>query len=924
MNKIEPSVFSLLPAHPISTYALMRTKFYLPRTSSDIVPRGRLLERLHTGLGGKMTLVCAPAGFGKTTLLVEWIESSHRSTAWLSLDERDNELPMFVHAFATSLQTVFPDACQNTASLLKARQFPLPDQVATLIINDLADISEDIILVLDDYHLIHTSEIHHLLNLLIEHLPPQLHLVLATRSDPPLSLSRWRARGYLHDLRSTDLRFTLAETEAFLTRVLDNEVLHETASALEEVTEGWIALLRLVTLSLHSAADHAPFIEQLRRFPEKYVSGFLVEEILSQQSPALQALLLRMSILDQFCADLCVAIMGSDTTREQVQATIDWLEYSNKFLVPLDDLQRWYRFHHLFRAVLRQRMLERSSAEELATLHRRASAWYAEQGLIEEAIRHALHVGDAVSAARLVEGQFIPTREQERWMLMERWLHLLPEEQIQSSPILLCARVWIMQTHGQHTDLPHLLTAIEHLLTKSDKHVSDEDNRQFRLLHALVEIAWSHCYYRAGQAQSSLERARSAMAWLPPGEEQVEIHALMYLAFSSQLCGQEDIAIMELDKGLRTHAEHLSSTAHLLIAQALVYLASGKLLQVEQIARHLLQIARDGGLTLSQNYAHWLLGVMDYERNLLDEAIYHFTVVITNQHLVNFWAVQDAMFGLALAYQAQGSSKKAQEAANALLTWVQEQHNMDELRVAYAFCAQLALLQDEVEKASQWFELAGEQELLGPMRFLEEPPITKAYVLLAQGDEVGMAHGQTLIDHLLRNAEAIHNTRKTIQVLALQAWAYDLQGCLTESLDALERALALGRPGGFIRIFADLPPLARVLQKLRKYRKAHQIVDHKFDMYLQSILSAMIPLAASSASKESLLRQEGLEPLTERELYILRLLDKGHTNKEIARELVVTTGTVKVHTKNIYRKLSVNNRQAAVTLSKALGLLTVD
>jgi LuxR family transcriptional regulator, maltose regulon positive regulatory protein len=275
MNKMEPPVFSLLPAHPIPTYTLMRTKFYLPRTSSDIVPRGRLLERLHTGLGGKITLVCAPAGFGKTTLLVEWLKSSDRSTAWLSLDEHDNELPMFVHALATSRQTVFPDACQNTASLLKARQFPLPDQVATLIINDFADLPEDITLVLDDYHLIHTSEIHHLLNLLIEHLPPQLHLVLATRSDPPLSLSRWRARGYLHELRSADLRFTLSETEAFLTGVLDNEVAHETASALEEVTEGWIALLRLVTLSLHRAADHATFIEQLRSFPDTYVSGFL-------------------------------------------------------------------------------------------------------------------------------------------------------------------------------------------------------------------------------------------------------------------------------------------------------------------------------------------------------------------------------------------------------------------------------------------------------------------------------------------------------------------------------------------------------------------------------------------------------------------------------------------------------------------------
>ena len=362
----------------------------------------------------------------------------------------------------------------------------------------------------------------------------------------------------------------------------------------------------------------------------------------------------------------------------------------------------------------------------------------------------------------------------------------------------------------------------------------------------------------------------------------------------------------------------------LTIAQGLVYLAAGKLLQVEQTARHLLQIAREGGLSLSQNYAHWMLGVVHYERNLLDEAIYHFTVVITNQHLVNFWAVQDAMCGLAFAYQAQGLSTQAQEAAQDMLRWVEAQHNRDELKAAYAFCAQLALLQDEAEQASQWCELAREQEMLCPMRFLEDLPVTCAYELLAQGDETLVAHGQVFMDALLQNALAIHSTRKTLQVFVLQAWAYELQGRLDEALDVLERALALGRPGGFIRVFADVPPLARVLQQLRKRRKARQVVDTKFDAYMQSILAAMVPVATSSASKGDLMRQEGLEPLTERELHILRLLDKSHTNKEIAHELVVTTGTVKVHTKNIYRKLSVNNRQAAVTLSKTLGLLAIE
>jgi LuxR family maltose regulon positive regulatory protein len=298
--------------------------------------------------------------------------------------------------------------------------------------------------------------------------------------------------------------------------------------------------------------------------------------------------------------------------------------------------------------------------------------------------------------------------------------------------------------------------------------------------------------------------------------------------------------------------------------------------------------------------------------------------VIANQHLAHFWILQDAMCGLALAYQAQGLSKEAQETARTLLEMVQGQHNMRELMTAYTFCGQLALLQDEVEEASQWLEMAADQAVLGPMWFFEDPLITQGRLLLDQGDEVSVARGQALLDELMQHVEAIHNTRKTIKVLALQAWAYDLQGRQTEALDVLERALALGRPGEFLRTFADLPKLARVLQDLRKLRKARQEVDSKLDAYLQRILAAMSPLTSPPVSTKELLQQEGIEPLTERELQILRLLDRDLTNKEIAHELVVTPGTVKVHTINVYRKLSVNNRRAAATLAKALGLLDVD
>ncbi len=900
--------------------SLIRTKLYRPRTSSDLIPRARLIERLNAGLSGKVTLISALAGFGKTTLLAEWLETSDRLTAWLSLDENDNELRVFVHSLTAALQSVFPDAFQEMASL-KAPQFPPPDRVATLLINNLADVSEDVVLVLDDYHLIHNSEIHTLLDLLIRHMPPELHLALATRSDPPLPLAKWRAQGHLNELRSADLRFTLAETEAFLTRVLGNEQAHMTAVALEERTEGWVAVLRLAALSLRSTSEQAAFMERLRSYPDRYVSSYLLEEILAQQAPAIQDFLLRTSILEQFCAELCAAIIGRDALHDNVRASLDWLERTNMFIVPLDARQGWYRFHHLFKRLLEQHLQTHISTEELATLHQRASAWYAAQGLIEEAIEHALAAGDATYAAQLVEAQFIWAFEQEQWVQLERWLRLLPEEQIQGSPGLLVARVWILQAHGQLKDLPRFLTAAEQLLGTVGSAASDLDDPQSRILRALIAILWSQFQYYTGQAQASLESARSALRWLPPGEVYIANYALLLLALSNQATGHEDVALLELNNALREQSAHLNDTARLLFAQALVYLAAGKLQQVEQTSRHLLRLAQEADLALSLYWAHWLLGYVYYEWNNLDAAIYHFSVVVANQHHAHFWAVQRAMCGLALAYQAQELGTQAKETAGALLELVQGQHNMRELMTAYAFCGQLALMQDEVEKAPQWVEMAGSQEVPIPMMSFEDPPITKAWMLLAKGDEPSVDQGQELLDELLQLVESMHDTHKTIQVLALQALAYDLQGRLAEALDVLERALALARPGWFVRTFADLPPLAKVLGELRKRRKAHQEIDKKLDAYLQSILAAMNPIASQAVSTEELMWQEGLEPLTERELQILRLLEKDLTNKEIARELVVTTGTVKVHTNNVYRKLSVNNRRAAVTVSKTLGLL---
>jgi LuxR family maltose regulon positive regulatory protein len=719
------------------------------------------------------------------------------------------------------------------------------------------------------------------------------------------------------------LRFTLEETEAFLTRLLGSEVARETAGALDERTEGWIAALRLAALSLRDTSDRTSFLEQLDSSTTRSMSSYLVGEILAQQPLEVQEVLERTSILEQFCAESCAAVMGSEISPEQVQAILDWLERANLFLVPLDKRQRWYRFHHLFGGLLQQRLQSRLSREELACLHQRASAWYGRHELIEEAIRHALLAGDASRATQLVEEHFFQAFEQEQLALLEHWLRLLPEDQIQGSPYLLVARVWISQVRGQLKGMPRQLSAAELLLGTADSSARDADDTKQRLLRVLMADMWSLYHYFTGQTQASLESAQSGFAWIPPGEEIVARHLLEQLVFALQANGQEDVALAAVQQALRDQSANPSSTARLLFAQTGVYLGMGKLPQVEYAARHLLHIAQQAELVICQNHAHWMLGLVYYEQNQLDDAAYHFSAIIANQHQAHFAAVRDAMCGLSLTYQAQGLLTQAQETARTLLELAQQQHSLPELMVAYAFCGRVALLQNEVEQATRWLELAGELDLGGPMFFLEDPPVTEVRLLLTKGDEASVAAGQVLLKELLQLVEAMHNTRKMIQVLTLQAWAYDLQGCQTEALVVLERSLALAGPGGFIRTFADLAPLAKLLHELRKQRKVLHAVDKQLDAYLQSILAAMDQVSAQAGSKEDLLVKEGLEPLTRRELQILQWLDSDLTNKEIARELVVTTETVKLHTKHVYRKLSVNNRRAAVTLARALGLLAV-
>ena len=501
---------------------------------------------------------------------------------------------------------------------------------------------EAIVLVLDDYHRIHNQDVHTLLEMLITHLPQQVHVVLIYTLRTAVAACYMARQGVLTYSGSVDLRFTLEETEAFLTGILGVELANATADVLQECTEGWIAVVRLAALSLRGTSDVAAFLEQVRHNSDRSISRYLLEEVFEQQSPSVQTVLEQMSILEQCCVDLCVAISGNTFTHEQMQTIMDWVARTNLFLVPLDDRQGWYRFHRLFQGLLQQRLREHSSAEEIATLHRRASTWYADTGLIDEAIRHALMAGDAFERVRSWWKHTFTGHSSRRDGC--RWSAGCEScRRARFRAVLACC--WpgrgFCSPMGSITGLPPLLTEVERLMATNDCDVPDQADSWHRLLHTASVISWCQFQYFTGSAQLSLESAQRAFRWCPPGEEYLASVASMYLALSQQANGQEVMALVTLHEALFDHATQRSSTVRLLFAQALVFLAAGKLHQVEHIARSVMQLAQKAELAMSHAWAHWLLGLVHYEWNNLDAAVSHLSVVVDNKYLAHSWTVQE-------------------------------------------------------------------------------------------------------------------------------------------------------------------------------------------------------------------------------------------------------------------------------------------
>ncbi|SRR5216683_45980 len=878
---------------------ILATKLYIAPLRPNVVSRPRLLERLNEGLHRNLILISAPAGFGKTTLVSEWLASCHRPAAWLSLDEGENDPARFLTYLVAAVQTIAPTIGEGVLTILQSSQPPPPEALLTALLNDLTTIQDHFVLVLDDYHVLDAKAVDQTLTYLVEHLPPHMHLVIATREDPHLPLARLRARGHLTEVRAADLRFTPSEAAAFLNQVMGLGLSAEDIAALETRTEGWIAGLHLAAISLQGQQDATSFIQSFTG-SHHFVLDYLVEEVLGQQSEGVQTFLLRTSILDRFCGPLCDAVLMDPSVPGR--ATLDYLERANLFIVPLDHERRWYRYHHLFAELLRQRLQQsiasspRDERGGVAEFHRRASLWYEEHGLELEAFHHAVAANDVEHAARLVEGKGMPLQFRGAVAPVLHWLESLPKTVLDARPSLWVMSASALSMTGHLTGVEEKLQAAEAALQGAEP---DDKTRNLighiAAIRALVAAA-------ENQVEPIIAQSRRALEYLHPDNLAVRTATIWKLGIAYHLQGDraaasraytEAIAISQASGNIIIN---LSAT----IGLGTVQETENQLYLAAETYRRVLQLVGESPLPAACE-AHLGLARICYEWNDLDAAGQHGQQSLhLARQLENTDRVVASEVLLARLKLARGDVDGAAASLAEADRSVPQQNVVSRLPVVAAAQVLTLLHQGHLAAAAH-------------LAHLHDLPLSQARVHLAQGDP---SAALAVLSPWRQQMEAKGWEDERLKAMVLQAVVLEAHGDKDQAVHLLFDALSLASPGGFIRLFVDegrpmthLLSEAAALGMLPDYT-GKLIAVCKAEEQKHEDTSSLPPPA-----------QPLIEPLSRREVEVLHLIAQGLSNQEISERLFLALDTVKGHNRNIFDKLQVQRRTEAVARARELGLL---
>lgn len=885
---------------------ILATKLFIPPARPHAVVRPRLTARLNDGLtsGHRLALISAPAGFGKTTLVGEWIAGCGRRVAWLSLDEGDNDPSRFLYYLVAALQTIKADIGAGILGALRSPQPPSFEPILTTLLNEIAAASDDVILFLDDYHVIDAGPVDQATAFLVAHLPPRMHLVIATRSDPNLPLARMRARGQLTELRAADLRFAPDEAADFLNRVMGLTLSADAVAALENRTEGWIAGLQLAALSMQGCQDVTSFIKSFTG-SHHFVLDYLMKEVLQEQSESTHAFLLRTSILDRLCGPLCDAVLGSRSGFGQ--ETLEQLEHANMFIVPLDDERRWYRYHHLFAELLRQRLHQSAPPGNekggVAEYHIRASAWYEAHGQEIEAFRHAAAANDIERAERIIEGKGIPLHFRGAVRAILDWLSSLPRTVLEARPSLCARYATLSLVAGQTTGVEEKLQAAEAAIAGALQGAGPDDRT--RDLIGQIAAARATMALTRYEPEAMITQARRALEYLAPDDCFPRIRAIWTLGFAYEVSGNRGAAGQAY-----TEAIALSRASGNIRMLTVATISLGA---IQEWENHLYEAAEtfQTGLQLAgdhpqpfENEAHLGLSRIFYQWNDLEAAERHGKQALQLARQYDPGIDRYILCEVFLARLKLTRGDVSGAAALLAETERSVRRNNFVHRIRDVAAAQVLVLLRRGDPAAA-AELAQTHEL----------PASRARVLLAQGDP---SAAMALLSPLREQMEAKEWQDERLKVMVLQAVAFRAHGENQRAVQQLDEVLALAEPGGFIRLFLDEgAPMAELLSAAA--------ARATMSAYAGTLLKAFAEekQARAGAQAESTRPVSPLltEPLSRRELEVLRLLAEGFSNQEIGDRLFVALDTIKGHNRRIFEKLEVKRRTEAIARGRELGLL---
>ena len=913
---------------------ILKTKINLPALKRNLVLRNRITKAISDGIenGRKLTLISAPAGFGKTSLVSSWIEGNNIPAAWISLDEGDGDPARFLTYLVTALQTLISGVGEGVLVALQSSQPVSPKELLPSLLNELASTEDDFIFVLDDLHTVDSTEVDDLLSFLVEHMPPVMHLVIPTREDPDLPLARLRARNQLTEVRAADLRFTEDEAADFLNEVMGLNLSAENIAMLEARTEGWIAGLQLAALSMqgHASQDITEFIRSFSG-AHQFVLDYLLEEVLKKQSEAIQGFLFSTSILNRLSGSLCDVILQSEST--SAQGTLETLERNNLFVIALDNERHWYRYHHLFRDLLRQRLSQRYDKAEVAAMHIRASEWFEQAGELGEAFQHAVSAADFDRAARLLESNWLAMDENFQTGIWLGWANQLSLSVRRVRPVLLTQMGWSYADAGNAEVSESILLEAEACLKNPFEDLVIVEANQFRTLPVRIAIARAYNAQAQYRFADTIKFAEMAQDMAPPDDEFLHAQASSILSGAYWASGELDkaYAFMSSWVDVVQQADNFAFAVAASFAKADILIAQGRLRDAIQVYQTALKLAAMHGMEGLTAHHHLGLGLLYREIGEDERAASHLQ---KSFELGRQTPIVDWTYRKSLAQARLKESEGDFEAALDLLDEAQRYYVRTPLpnpRPIGAIKARIYLRQDRLDKAQAWAAKSGLSLLEAPDYLHEFERLTLAKIAMAEyhhdQNEQHILDVLKSLDAQLKLAQTQNRLQSQIEILLLIAFAHLARGESAEALPMLEQALKLAEPEGYLRLFVNEGEAMRLL--ILDLQVTFEKTMKPLLAYVERLLSAFSqpkqaqnPKSKTPVGHDVVNQRSGLiEPLSERELEVLHLIAQGLSNQEITQKLVVTISTVKGHNLRIFAKLQAKSRTEAVARARELGLI---